>query len=347
MHKHNITTIQLLRGVAASLVVFYHGQHYLAVRGFIPRVEEIYNFGRSGVDVFFVLSGFIMVFITWDSFQKPRASVDFLIRRWIRIIPTYWFYSLVMVFLLLYLPQYFSKGKEFNYAHAIASFLFIPWKNSIGEVNPILSVGWTLNYEMYFYLVFSIVLLFRRDIFIGPLALILLGGVAAGLVFTPTAPVFEYMSSPLLVEFIMGCLIARLYKQGVCIGQGASLYLIGISIIVFVLGILFRPDVPRVILWGIPAAILLAGSVFLEKTGGISLPTIFFSLGDSSYSLYLSHMFSVHLVGKIWTTHVDGHFYLFTFVAYIVSVAVGYVSFFVLERPMIRQLNNAYKIWRG
>ena len=230
MQKHTIHTVQALRGIAASLVVFYHGQDYLAIRGYIPHVESIYNFGRSGVDIFFLISGFIMLLIAWDNFQKPGASIDFLIRRAIRIIPIYWFYSLIMVLLLITLSQYFSRGKVFDATHAIASFVFIPWRNSIGEVNPILPVGWTLNFEMYFYLIFSILLLFKRDIFIALLAFILLGGVIAGLVFNPTIPVLSYMSSPLLIEFMMGCLIALWYMQGGDVPQWMYKLLIVISI---------------------------------------------------------------------------------------------------------------------
>jgi len=172
-------SIQALRAIAASLVVVLHTYAYLEARDLISSTPDLVESGRAGVDIFFVISGFIMTYISGDSFGKPSASKDFLIKRIIRIVPIYWFYTLIMAALLLLVPHLFSDGKSFDLTHAITSFLFIPWENNSGFLKPVLQVGWTLNFEMYFYLIVTLLLFFGKTFFLQSLSIILLGGVLA------------------------------------------------------------------------------------------------------------------------------------------------------------------------
>ena len=114
MKQNTLHSIQALRGIAALLVVVLHSYVYLEARNIIPKVPTLVDSGRAGVDIFFVISGFIMVLISGNSFGKPGAPQRFLIRRIIRIVPIYWFYTLLMAILLFTLPHLFSAGKFFS-----------------------------------------------------------------------------------------------------------------------------------------------------------------------------------------------------------------------------------------
>ena len=107
--------------------------------------------------MFFVISGFIMVYVS-RNFSGPGGAADFAIRRVIRVVPLYWLFTGVFVALLLFWPSIFSTLK-LSARHTAESFLFIPTVNNVGDYYPVLGVGWTLNYEMYFYAIFAVLLL--------------------------------------------------------------------------------------------------------------------------------------------------------------------------------------------
>lgn len=123
-NKPTIFSVQMLRGLAAILVVIAHAQVHLHVRGLVPALNPFLDIGRAGVDIFFIISGFIMVFISGNKFAKNNAARDFLIKRLIRVVPTYWVYTCVLAVLMLLLPHVLSQGKEVGLSHLIASMLF-------------------------------------------------------------------------------------------------------------------------------------------------------------------------------------------------------------------------------
>ena len=167
--RNKIYSIQVLRGFAALFVVLRHvlvDVEKISMQN--SKIIDFYaliNFGSIGVDIFFVISGFIMYYIHGNDFLKPNISFKFLLRRLLRIIPLYWFLTSLALIMLYFFPQLFGGGKSFELFHAIASYLFIPWNNSIGLAFPILAPGWSLNYEMYFYLLFAILLFFPKRFF--------------------------------------------------------------------------------------------------------------------------------------------------------------------------------------
>lgn len=289
--KEPLYSIQALRAIAAALVVVLHAFVHLEARNLIPSVPEIVEAGRVGVDIFFVISGFIMVYISGENFKKQGASRDFIVKRLIRVAPTYWLYTLLMAVLLLSYPQSFSHGKSFSPNHLLASLAFVPWPNSLGDIKPILNVGWTLNYEIYFYLIFAILLLFSKKLLLPLLSVILLSGIAAGLLFEPVSPIYSVVTSSLPIEFLMGCLIAVGYKRQLQLSTSLCFVLIISGAAVLLLsGILEyeTASTPRAIKWGGGSAMLVAGAVFLERNNKLRIPLLFTSLGNSSYSL-ISH----------------------------------------------------------
>lgn len=342
--KKTVHSIQVMRFFAAALVVIYHCQHILLARGHTKDIPSFMGFGQSGVDVFFVISGFIMVYIGWDEFNKPGAVRSFLTRRIIRIMPLYWFYTLAVTVMSLVFPQMLSQGKA-DPAYIAASFLLIPWENNIGEIMPVLPVGWTLSYEMYFYIVFAALMFLDRRFFLPLAAMWLLGGVVGGMLWEVQHPVLKLMSSPLLVEFLMGCLIGVWYKTGVRVTSRSALIALLLGIGAFsVMVLTSKSGMPRVVSWGVPAAFIIFGLVFLEKNNRLSVPKLLVTLGDSSYSLYLSHLFAVHLTLMIWLkTFGKEHFGLFTVVAFLGSLGVASLSYRLVEKPAINFLSVRYK----
>jgi exopolysaccharide production protein ExoZ len=195
--------LQALRAIAAWLVVADHA--LLSVTHDDPRSPLTliaWMLGNSGVYIFFVVSGFIMVHISWDDFGRRRSAGRFLRRRVIRIVPLYW---LATIGALAFHHVSATHGAS---AGLILSLLFIPYVN--GGLAPILGQGWTLTYEMMFYAIFAMVLTFHRQIAL-PLAGLSLGGfVLAGLFLSPGA--LALLASPIVLWFVFGIGLGALWR---------------------------------------------------------------------------------------------------------------------------------------
>lgn len=342
--KDTLYSLQALRAIAAAMVVAFHSFVHLDARGIIDGIPAIVDAGRAGVDIFFVISGFIMVYISKDNFGKPGAPTDFLIRRIIRVVPVYWFYTFLIAAILFAVPHLFSQGKSFDLDHLIASLLFIPWQNSIGDIKPILNVGWTLNFEMYFYCIFAITLLLGKRYFLPIMSIVMLCGAAAGLTGGPYPTLLNVITSPMLLEFLAGCLIGSGYIRRFATPKyfGVVLLIAGASLLILsaIFGVI---DAPRVIKWGIPSVLIVTGALLVERSGIASFPSLLVKLGGSSYSLYLSHIFTISAIGKLWVTIFGSMYGTFIVVATASSILVGHLSYVIVEKPMTRYLNNIYR----
>lgn len=346
-YKPTIYSIQMLRALAASLVVIAHAQVHLEVRKHIPELNSLLDLGRVGVDLFFIISGFIMVYVAGNEFTKPGAPGDFFIRRFIRVVPTYWIYTSVLAVLMIALPQLFSDGKEFELPHYFASLLFIPWESNIGHLKPLLPVGWTLNYEMYFYLLFALLLFLPRKYFLAGMSVSLAGGILAGIFFKPLPPLFSVATSPLMIEFLIGCGIGLLFTGKTHLPRAISYTLFAIGVVWLLLAAGdFIPHTIRAISWGLPSAMIVTGILFLEKSGAISINKLLVAIGGSSYSLYLTHIFTINALGKIWVSVFHGYYGLFIVACVIASVIVGHIAYLVIEKPVIGFLGNRYRSYK-
>jgi len=346
--KPTIQSIQMLRALAASLVVIAHAQVHLEVRGHIQDLDPFLDLGRVGVDLFFVISGFIMVYVAGNEFTKPGAPRDFFIRRIIRVVPTYWIYTSALAVLMILLPHLFSEGKGFGFQHYLASLFFIPWENNIGHLKPLLPVGWTLNYEMYFYLVFAILLFMPRRYFLAGLSICLGGGIIAGILYRPLPSLLSVATSPLLSEFLVGCGIGILFTGTARLSRTIAHALIATGIIWLLLaagGVI--PHTIRAVSWGLPSAMIVAGILFLEKSSSIPISKLLVAIGGSSYSLYLTHIFTINALGKIWVSLFNGHYGLFIVACVIGSVIVGHLAYLVIEKPVIRFLGDRYRSYKA
>ncbi len=325
------------------LIVIYHSYNYLHARGLIPEVPGIVDVGQSGVDIFFVISGFIMVFISGEKFNKSGAPKDFLVRRIIRVVPTYWAYTFLVAFLLYFFPGLFNQGRDFDYTRVMASLFFIPWENSHGLIKPIYGVGWTLNFEIYFYLIFSVLLFLSKKYFLPLLSLILVGGAIIGVMANPEPHIYYVMTSKLLIEFLMGCFIASWYMKDTKISQSLSVLMIMTGIAAIVATGILDVSLSKVIKWGFPSACIVSGFVFLERSREIKFHPFLIRLGDSSYSLYLTHVFAISAIGLVWRKTFGSMYDIFIFVAIFASLLLGYMAFILFEKPITVYLNKLYK----
>jgi len=290
-----IENLQGLRGMAVLLVVLNHlGIYFMKFTGSKPWFLQFSKFGESGVDLFFVISGFVMVYISMIT-KRERTPINFLTHRMIRIYPLYWLISLIYLTLVLIYPSLLNRGDDcFHEINLVRSFLLIPWK-----VSPLIGQGWTLVYEMYFYMIFTLFLLIPDKIVIclslwtlsllgadlwGGQASILMGN---DMVNSGSSPVLHVVTDCLSFEFIAGCFVALIVANGVHAFPGAA---ISLSLLGYAMGTLFLRDYNRVIIYGIPSVLLIYGVVVLEMEKKIILPRFMRLIGDASYSLYLIHL---------------------------------------------------------
>lgn len=325
-HKE-LQSIQFLRAIACIMVVLFH----------ISTIEQKYSsysfasifdpYGRYGVDLFFVISGFILTYLSLDKFGQVGASGKFLARRLIRVYPVYWQFSLIVLAVFLLKPEWVNSGYA-QPAGIIESFLLIPQK-----VNPLLSVGWTLIFEMYFYLVFAFALLFSNP------KLILVGWASVTALlyaFAPKGinPAIDIISSPLVFEFMVGCPVAWAVKSGY---QAKASALFATAIVWYIASINLMQGqefyLHRTVCYGIPAALIVWACLQLNNFNNLMC-----KIGDASYSIYLSHILVLSVLGRMWAS--IGSEGIISHTLWIIClltapVAFGILNYCFVEKPLL------------
>jgi exopolysaccharide production protein ExoZ len=327
--------LQYLRGLAALAVVYFHiSLHYneLGLNGL-----QLPVFGKEGVDIFFVLSGFIICYIAQIRPKAPRA---FMWDRIVRVVPLYWFYGALMTTMLILLPETVKSG-QFDLAHIISSFLFIPYSHPIFSEQywPVVIPGWTLNYEMYFYFIFFCSLYLSKGLRLTFIVITIGSLVALQLFFTMPYPL-DFWGHPIVLEFLFGMLLAKIViKYGLAINIKLSL-LFSVLISLFMYVFLFSHNS---LLISFSAALLVFWVIVINlKTKPFNAPVLKL-MGDASYSLYLSHIFVIAVVSvvckKLPFEHAVNGF-VFIILSLILSIIIGVFSYKFIEKPIIRLLKS-------
>jgi exopolysaccharide production protein ExoZ len=281
-------SVQFLRFVAALLVVIFHA--HVAQSRFTPggqpdATDYYFSAGAIGVHIFFVVSGFVMAHTSLDKFARSGATGTFLIRRICRIFPPYWIYAALYVLV----HSIGNNPYQLSVPIALQSALLLP-----GGSASIIGPGWTLSYEIYFYLCFGLALMLPRWIGLFALTAIFLATIAVG----AANGISTYIPfNPLLLEFLAGVWAAVYVKNATPSRMPTGRLCIAGALILFTAGIIFGYDkLPSVVVWGIPSAILVFGMVQLDISGNLPgfIKRLSF-LGDSSYSLYLLHILLIHI----------------------------------------------------
>lgn len=341
-----LEAVQFLRGLAAILVLVEH-----VLREAIERFSYNYEFFHFpwaiGINLFFVISGFIMYYTNHDAFAVPGAPAKFLLRRVIRVVPLYFLFTSAMVAVLLVIPGALGKTR-FDLQHVISSYLFWPVERYDGRTCPILSLGWTLNYEMFFYLLFAAVLFLKRGTGVVLLGVGMVALVLAGKLLGIPTVALRFWTSEIILEFL--------------IGVGIGVYYVGLKniqtrwfpfwivntaaiLIAATAGSLnaHQEVVPRIIERSVPAALVVFAFVaLLSPAHGAGLPSWTSALGNSSYALYLSHRFPLRLLTLAWShimpfNAVSG--IVFMVVSFFVCIGVGQAVHLWVESPLLNGVN--------
>ena len=227
-----LTGLQMLRFAAAMLVAVMHITQAVSVHLTGQGAAHYWERGSAGVDIFFVISGVVMGLSTPPSAatlaERSRQAWTFFKRRLIRVVPLYAFYTLLKVALLAALPA-LALRTQLDGAHLAASLLFIPWQSPWGDVQPVLPVGWTLNFEMFFYVVFALAVLLGLPRLLSCLLVFLLLMAAAAL--EPGTVALDFLGRGIVLEFVLGLLLAQAWKKRSSLPPEVGLLALGLGLL--------------------------------------------------------------------------------------------------------------------
>lgn len=325
-------SIQYLRGVAAVLVVLFHLSEI-----FVPSLRPLTWVGAIGVDIFFVISGFIMWHVA--QVKEPRPS-SFLLHRAIRIAPLYWLMTFALFGCATLKPNLFPLDRP-TPSHLFQSMLFIPHVFN-GRAMPVLSQGWTLVYEAFFYLVFAVSLLVpiaqRMWAIVGVLVMLVVGG----MIVSPDAIAARTYTSPLLLEFAAGIWLAAAYRHSGLRPRSIALIVLVVAMFGTVVALAgSQSEALRLLLGGTLATFIVAFAVRLEQVRGIVRSRVLVELGNASYSIYLAHYLIAVLVSVVvQKTGMNPRGPAPYFLSVFITILGGVLIYQFIERPLLAAMRH-------
>jgi exopolysaccharide production protein ExoZ len=328
-----IYSMQYLRGLAALLVIVRHA----AFKGTQYAGDPMpwYRLGGvAGVELFFIISGFIMCYTTIEKAGNKGSVGPFLTNRFTRILPLYWILTFLALIIFFLIPDKVNIGG--GETKILYSFLLIPTAGVYLMKN-----GWTLSYEFFFYFIFSLGMLFPKRLGHLVTSVILFALVCLNLLDYKNSVFLSFISSTLLLDFILGILLFELfsrYKNVPKIISGIFI-LIGLGLLVL-LNHRFNSGLP-VLSTGIACFFLSMGFVFLEEQIKRYEVPFFTMVGDASYSLYLFHPF-VLAGGALILSRLGlcKGLWAWPFLIFLaaISLAGGILCYLYLEKPITKQI---------
>jgi len=317
--------LQYLRAFAAFIVVYSHATLQ------VPEWQSVLPAtGTYGVDIFFVISGFIMVYITKPT-NTPKQFIKNRIRR---VVPLYWFFTLLMALVLFFVPSVFKTG-EFQWHTVLQSLFFIPHYSiqNPSYIWPIVAPGWSLNYEMYFYTTFALSLFlpqrFRVAMVIGCIGTLWLLATISG----SQIAILRFLAEPSVFEFIAGMLLAVLWQQGFQLTPRIAWVFVFAGLV----WATFAPEhLHHWISISLPSTLIVFGCLYLALPNN-RVGTL---LGDASYALYLSHIF---VLGALRSWLQDGatesalQAWGFVILAIVCTTLVGIVVHLLVDNWLLRE----------
>ncbi len=340
----NLSLLQVVRAIAAILVVFFHATELFHVIYGVNYLGGVFKEGRIGVDLFFVLSGFIIYYIHHKDKNENGLAKQFFIKRLIRVYPIYWIilFGLIPVYLLV--PA-IGIGEAYSQLSThIKAFLLIPQ-----ERGPLV-VSWTLTSEILFYLMFGAMLFskYKKVAITTFVSWMLLS--ALSIIFVPKNYVVNSLLYPTNIEFLYGMLVAYLVLN-YHIKLEKVLILLGITgtIIAMFNAIHGYLEVNRIFAYGLPSALIILGCVSLELKQKVKTPKFLTFLGDSSYSIYLTHFPGLTFLDKvfIFLGIYNSMGYTLTLSLLIsTTIMIGCVVHVLIEKPLLSLLRSKLLIKR-
>lgn len=329
-NKPLIDGIQVLRGIAALLVVIRHGTKEFEQMSF--------EVGQFGVDIFFVISGFVIYLTSRNIDWKLFAQ-----KRFVRIAPLYWLMTIVTLFASLLL----EKGETSQlFIHAIYSMLFVPH----GNLFPTLYVGWTLNFEMWFYLLFGSLIFFGLPL-LKYCSVFIFVAISIGIALLATnswkVTALTVPLLPIIAEFLAGVWLAHFYSKGFSFSRLQVTFIFALAIIwLCIAPTASAYTIWRPLAWGVPAILIVTVVLALEKS--ISFHKFFLAMliGNASYALYLIHPLVIRtlmmLNNKMFPNLINE--YLILVLLAIGSLLSGVLLHIFVERRMLVILNKKLKL---
>lgn len=361
-----VNSIQFLRAVAALLVVYEHSMDVTKRFGtsWQQKFYHLDNFGCIGVDLFFVISGFIITYVA-NKYRGFDDGMNFLQMRFYRINPIY--YIATVICLGVYLLQIYvyhvpsTAYMDKTISSLVDSLVIIPTSENIRSFSPLLIVGWTLSFEWLFYLLFFLLIVCnvqRKTVLLPCLILLLIG---VGQLIQSEDLRLQFLTNPILLEFVLGIGICQLYLSPIKIPKWIAPSLLAIGLISYLLLIRFgygnvwfylgaitgKASFNKFLLWGIPSGCIVAGCVLLEKNGrltGLFNNQWTLLLGNASYSIYLIHYIIFNALSLVYAkTNFLRQGDIMIWLQLIIATAIAIVFYKLVEKPMLNVLQNNRK----
>ncbi len=335
--KQGFDGVQALRAVAALAVALLHISDEAGAFGGTPGhapwpwLDALPL--EAGVDLFFVISGFVLVWASWDAFGSLRSVPRFVARRLLRVAPLYWLLTAATILAGAVLPGSLSEGLGEGPGYLAASALFIPWRRADGFVQPVLRLGWTLEYEMLFYALLAGTLALPRRAGVAGLLLAIVALAIAGQVVRFAATPLAFWTDPIVLEFALGVLVAIAARRGWRAGWPGLFALLLACLAAAVAARLPGGDI-RVLVRGVPAALLVFCALQVTQ-----VPRGLLLVGDASYALYLVHPFPMRAM-RVAAAHLPLPATvlapLYVGVTLAVAVALAVALHELVEQPILR-----------
>ncbi|MEO6357453.1 MAG: acyltransferase [Ferruginibacter sp.] len=331
-------SIQCLRFVAALMVVLLHATFYAEER--LDSTVSKYEPGAHGVPLFFVISGFVMILSSQNLIDDKNGWKKFAVKRIVRIVPIYWIIATIKLLVMLTTSKLVLHS-QFDLGYVLKSYFFIPAFNpASGLVEPLLGVGWTLNFEMFFYLIFTLSLFFKfnRMWFIGT---VLLSLSVISLFKKSTWPAVGFYADPIVMDFFWGMIAGLFIMKGKFISGNTAIFLILLGLSILFLPVMYYlGSYNSVHIWGIASFLVVYGCASIESSKSINYNSIVLFFGTASYSLYLIHPIIAPLAPSLFK-----HFGLIwpvfsILLSMALALAAGAVCYYALERPISKKLNT-------
>ncbi|TSE10926.1 acyltransferase [Mesorhizobium intechi] len=345
--RETLVQVQVLRAVAATSVALRHAQHDAATL----ELEAGRTFQAwdpipwsAGVDIFFVISGLIMVHTSRQLFAKTGGARLFLSRRLARIVPLYWTVTTLYLAVALLAPSVLNQD-YINFRFVIESYFFIPATRPDGVVQPIYELGWTLNYEMLFYVLFTAVIVLPMGRAVTALLTTLAGMVLVGYLAAPLPEPFAFWSDPIVLEFAFGVTIGIMCASSLRPSGFIRACVAAAGLGALMLAAAF-PDVSmglaRPVVYGIPASLIVWSAALAP--GGSRHESLAArwgaSVGDASYALYLLHPFVIRAMRVFfWRTGLIFALGPWAFIAsaLVITFGVALITYRLFEKPLTRR----------
>ena len=321
--------IQILRLLAAVAVVAFHAWG-VAPEGFkVPEgaISFVLSYGGRGVDLFFVISGFIIFYATHRATLTPA---EFLRRRVERIVPLYFVVTFAVTILAMTLPATFGTHGWYTPRHILKSLAFIAFTD--GEM-PVVYMGWSLEYEMYFYLTVALLMALTRDVWRNIVmifsALAIVGRIPG---IDATLGNYAFFVDPMILEFVLGVIAASIFVNG------RVSWPMSVAAACAITAVLVTDPANRVIVSGIPSACLVAAAAFVsrKRINPSWLERALARLGDASYSIYLAQVQTVSLASTSIASLIPVvPSLLLVIVTSGIVVALGLLLNILVERPLL------------